>query len=686
MIYMKTNGLILFIFAFLLTSPLLAQYGAVNGQCSVGGIKAKTQGANSDNTFMGSYPKCTVTVYLTGTATLATIYSNSTGTPLSNPFTAQVNALWDFFAAQGVGYDVVLSGGSPIQFPSSITIPGVTTGISGSSFYVETNPTTSQTITQPINTNFNVLTSGTGYSYETSNKSMFINGIPQADQFAGSDMCAKINTASVYAIANNINQVDATHFYGTQACAYDMLGGLGTPSNTYLGLTVNLGAAHIQSTVQQSITSSGVTLHGMGPTVTQLEYTGTSINAILLVNSATPSYELDNVSVEGIFIYGDVSNATDAILITQTHRSRFDQISTWGVSGCGIHSKFAVTDTFTRPHTSFADATALGIFGSGHTTPASGLCFDQITSSEQTTDGTVTDATAEGLTGIGWNYLGAEGMTNTGGTSEDNATGMVLSTAANVNTIINADFEGNTTGNDYTDNGNRNVVINMNAESSGGTDSVVVGAAAVAPTIFTGRAASSTISPSAAAPTVCLNGQCAFYNLTSAAASGASALTAIADNNTANPQQLTVNGYTNPNQHLFLGYNTASNYGSIQALFSGVGYEPLVLSPSGSGDVLIKTTSDCGQSLCLSGSAQISGHINQQATNDFAGSCTMTATTCTFSLNSPFAGQPLCFVTVQGSAAASVEAACMVSGTTVTITANGTNNNTWGALLIGNNN
>lgn len=153
---MKINKL-WFLLAFLLSSPLIAQYGAVNGQCSVGNIKATTQGLNSFNTLMGSYPRCTVTVHQTGTNTLATIYSNSTGTPLSNPFTAQVNALWNFFAVSGSGYDVVLSGGSPIQFPSPITIPGLTTGISGGgNYFIQSNPTTSQTITQPAGTTLNV--------------------------------------------------------------------------------------------------------------------------------------------------------------------------------------------------------------------------------------------------------------------------------------------------------------------------------------------------------------------------------------------------------------------------------------------------------------------------------------------------------------------------------------------------
>ena len=125
---MKIKHLVLFVIAFLLSLPAFAQYQAVNGQCSVGGVHAVTQGLNSTNTLVGSYPQCTVTVFLTGTNTLATLFSNSTGTPLSNPFTAQTNGNWTYYAAPQTGFDVTMSGGIPIQFPSPITITNVDTG------------------------------------------------------------------------------------------------------------------------------------------------------------------------------------------------------------------------------------------------------------------------------------------------------------------------------------------------------------------------------------------------------------------------------------------------------------------------------------------------------------------------------------------------------------------------------
>jgi hypothetical protein len=61
---------------------------------------------------------CTVTVYITNTVSLATIYSDNLGTPLANPFTASaVTGLWQFYAANG-RYDIQFSGGSPTISPA----------------------------------------------------------------------------------------------------------------------------------------------------------------------------------------------------------------------------------------------------------------------------------------------------------------------------------------------------------------------------------------------------------------------------------------------------------------------------------------------------------------------------------------------------------------------------------------
>ena len=70
-------------------------------------------------------PLCTVTVFATGTANLSVIFddNNPQPTPKDNPFTADVNALWYFWAASGT-YDVQFTGqGIPVPYVITFTIP-----------------------------------------------------------------------------------------------------------------------------------------------------------------------------------------------------------------------------------------------------------------------------------------------------------------------------------------------------------------------------------------------------------------------------------------------------------------------------------------------------------------------------------------------------------------------------------
>jgi len=61
---------------------------------------------------------CQVTVYLNGTLTKATIFSDNLNTPLANPFAADPSTgLWFFYSANG-RYDVQLSGGVPAISPA----------------------------------------------------------------------------------------------------------------------------------------------------------------------------------------------------------------------------------------------------------------------------------------------------------------------------------------------------------------------------------------------------------------------------------------------------------------------------------------------------------------------------------------------------------------------------------------
>ena len=83
----------------------------IQGFAEQGNQSVFTAGHESSNVVQGSFPYATVTVFLTGTTVLATLYADnqSTPTPLANPFTANENGYWYFYVANG-RYDVRLSG------------------------------------------------------------------------------------------------------------------------------------------------------------------------------------------------------------------------------------------------------------------------------------------------------------------------------------------------------------------------------------------------------------------------------------------------------------------------------------------------------------------------------------------------------------------------------------------------
>jgi hypothetical protein len=314
-----------------------------------------------------------------------------------------------------------------------------------------------------------------------------INGVVQADQFAGSDMCAKINAALIYAIANSRPLVNGQNFSGTQTCATNMFA-LGLAGSTTAAVTLQLGVVHIQSTVQQLITNSGVGLWGMGGNMTQIEYTGGStVAAVLYVNGTTGSGSygsngINSIDIRDLYIYGGAANATDALRLDFVNRSDFSRIKMWGAVNACLDVHGAVTNTYQSLHCSVNDAFYQGIQSGSHTVPAFGKIFggNTIGGTIDSTDSSVIDAIDEGLSNTGWYLTSATNLTFMGGTSEDNLTGngIFINTTGNgvnpgtsnkLNTFINSDLEGNgagTAGVDVTDNGQQNTYINLTAAST----------------------------------------------------------------------------------------------------------------------------------------------------------------------------------------------------------------------------
>jgi hypothetical protein len=347
-----------------------------------------------------------------------------------------------------------------------------------------------------------------------------INSIPQADQFAGADICAKIRAAATSALSKGIGQVDATHFSGTQGCATNMLTGICPASANSCNLIVNLGAVHIQSSVAQSITNTGVSLHGMSPMQTQLDYVGASVIPAILTLGDTTNGESNN-QITGIFIYGGNANATDGILVRATFHSQFRDVWTWGVTGCGIHDEAGVTNTYDVARTSGFDATALGIHNSGHSQPTSAWCGDQNIVGTKTgalSNDLLLNPAAEGVSGPGFNFINAINTVITGGTSEDNNIGVQLSSSSTNITLVDMDLEANAV-NDILDNGHFNTFVSVSAGSTTGK-SIELGATSVFAAILGGAIASIQQDAGSAAPTIGSGGSWSFPQLGPTTVSG----------------------------------------------------------------------------------------------------------------------------------------------------------------------
>lgn len=119
----------------------------VNGDCAIGGQQVIVNSLPSTGTqpigtttvsagsgVLASFPSCSVTVYLTGTTNKATIYQNnqSSPTPQMNPFTANADGSFTFFAAQTSCYDILIGSGAGPTMPASRTYSDVCLAAVGS--------------------------------------------------------------------------------------------------------------------------------------------------------------------------------------------------------------------------------------------------------------------------------------------------------------------------------------------------------------------------------------------------------------------------------------------------------------------------------------------------------------------------------------------------------------------------
>ena len=101
----------------LCVTPLFAR-GKLQGYIEKGGASVTSGGFLSTTKVQQSYPAGTVTAYLAGTLTPATLYSDAAGTAKANPFPADSTGLWFLYAEDGC-YDLVFKSGSTTLYTLS---------------------------------------------------------------------------------------------------------------------------------------------------------------------------------------------------------------------------------------------------------------------------------------------------------------------------------------------------------------------------------------------------------------------------------------------------------------------------------------------------------------------------------------------------------------------------------------
>ena len=260
-----------------------AQNNAFNGFCvTQGGKSAVVSGLSSSNKLDGIIPSCTVQVFLTGTTTpVPSIFKDALGTPLSNPFTADslsaaAPGKWLFYAPDGIGYDVVMSGGiPPLTYLLPVTLTDLRNGGGGG---------------------------GTGVTSVSCDPAMGnLLGCNVTNPGTTPGLHWSLNTQAAQTVYGNFTGSTRGPFFALYSCTGLLTCNFDTPSNTW---TLNVPtAASLSITTTDCIKVNG----GNGPvssgTANISESGCTAAPAIQMQNTAAPAGN-------GIFVPFTAGNAT----------------------------------------------------------------------------------------------------------------------------------------------------------------------------------------------------------------------------------------------------------------------------------------------------------------------------------------------------------------------------------------
>lgn len=396
-----------FMAALLIPGSVRAQYVGFQNFCVNPAVKSLTSGQPSSNYLQGIIPYCTVTVYLTGTTTKANIYSDTTGTVLTNPFQAPANGQWLFYSLKGQGYDVQLKGGlAPNTYPTPVTLTDleVATGCSTAGPAGTLIASDGSGGCESLDANFGISLAN-GFTFGASAARAFsVNATDIALIYSGGFTITGANTGTCsksleldsanHLIANTCQPLSLQHA-GTPVTTQTLMNWVDTPASLSGG-SVDVGyqpvvfktdtAGGWAAETQQTIVGNGLSMQAVAPTA------GTFIK---------------------VYPSGFSTTGSGVSYSTQTQNNTSAKFTSAGctLGGCAGTWASGVTWTFTLPsYVNPANVTAVWASGNlanyafgngnGHETDGFFHCDSGVNSYGLTTNG--------GPTSYGVYYLGTQ--------------------------------------------------------------------------------------------------------------------------------------------------------------------------------------------------------------------------------------------------------------------------------------